>query len=106
MARSGAGSSTEPWRPAGPDPRNALAPIERALREHMESSLDGSLNMVTDDGGEQELPVMLFFRTGRDLLPADQAALALCRGRVINVGAGTGALAHPLQAAGHEGTTL
>jgi SAM-dependent methyltransferase len=106
MARSSAGASTEPWRPPGPDPRDALAPLEQALREHMEGSLNGSLNVVTDDGGEQELPVALFFRAGRDLLPADRAALALCRGRVLDVGAGAGALALPLQAAGHEVTAL
>ena len=106
MARSGAEASTETWRPPGPDPRDALAPLERALRAHMDGSLDGSLSVVTDDGGEQELLVNLFFREGGDLLPADRAALALCRGRVLDVGAGAGALALPLQAAGHEVTAL
>jgi SAM-dependent methyltransferase len=72
----------------------------------MAGSLGGSLSVVTDDGGEQELPVDLFFREGSDLLPADRAALALCRGRVLDVGAGAGALALPLQAAGHEVTAL
>ena len=106
MARSSAGASTEPWRPPGPDPWDALAPLERALRAHMDGSLDGSLSVVTDDGGEQELPVSLFFREGRDLLPTDRVVLALCRGRVLDVGAGAGALALPLQVAGHEVTAL
>ena len=106
MARPGAGASTEPWRPPGPNPREALAPLERALRAHMDGALDRSLSVVTDDGGEQELPVDLFFREGRDLLPVDRAALVLCRGRVLDVGAGAGALALPLQAAGHEVTAL
>ena len=106
MTRSSAGVFTEPWRPPGPDPRDALAPLERALGAHMDGSLDRSLSVVTDDGGELELPVNLFFREGRDLLPVDRAALAQCRGRVLDVGAGAGALALPLQAAGHEVTAL
>ena len=76
------------------------------MRAHLGSALDGSVCVVMDDGGEQELPVTLFFRAGSDLLPADRAALALCRGRVLDVGAGAGALALPLQAAGHEVTAL
>jgi SAM-dependent methyltransferase len=106
MGRSRAWPTTEPWRPPGPDPRDALAPLERALRAHMDGSIHGALGMVTDDGGEQELPVNLFFREGRDLRPGDRAALALCRGRVLDVGAGAGALALPLQAAGYEVTAL
>ena len=106
MARSSKGTSKASWRPLGPDPRDALAPLERALLAPIFGSPGGSLNVVTDDGGEQQLSVNLFFREEPDLLPVDRAALALCRGRVLDVGAGVGALALPLQAAGHEVTAL
>ena len=62
--------------------------------------------MWMDDGGVQEMPVGVFFRAGRSLRPADRQALALSRGRVLDVGAGGGALALALQDAGHPVTAL
>jgi len=52
------------------------------------------------------MPVALFFRSGARLRAIDRRALALCRGRVLDVGAGAGALALALQAEGTEVTAL
>ena len=94
------------WRPPGPDLRSALAPLERALCDHQEGVTDRALTVRSDDGSEQEMPVAFFFRAGAGLRAADRAALALCTGRILDVGAAGGALALPLQEAGHEVTAL
>jgi SAM-dependent methyltransferase len=60
----------------------------------------------TDAGEVQRMPVALFFRSGARLRPIDRRALALCRGRVLDVGAGAGSTALALQSAGLEVTAL
>ena len=46
--------------------------------------------MHTDLGEHDEIPVSVFFRTPDNFFPFEQAALALCRGVVLDVGAGAG----------------
>src|SRR6185436_604004 len=89
----------------GPDPRLALAPLERALVAHHRGA-GATLRVHMDDGGSQDLPTGLFFRAGRELRGVDQAASRLARGRVLDVGAGAGAVALVLEAAGLEVTAL
>ncbi len=52
------------------------------------------------------MPVALFFRSRDQLRPADREALALVRGRVLDGGAGVGALALILQEEGVPVTAL
>ena len=92
-------------RPSGPDPRTALAPLERALVAHHEGR-SATVRVHMNDGGVEDLPSRVFFRSGQDLRGADQAALELARGRVLDVGAGAGAVALALEAAGHRVTAL
>ena len=91
--------------PPGPDPRVALAPLERALVAYHEGR-PATLRVHMDDGGYEDLPAGFFFRSGKDLRAADQAVLELARGRVLDVGAGAGAVAVALEASGHEVTAL
>ena len=88
--------------PGGPDFREALRPLELALRRHQAGVSGPPVRVIVDDGTEHELAPALFFRSERDQLGVDDAALELCAGRVLDVGAGGGALALRLQAAGHE----
>lgn len=103
MGRSRLGGA-EPGRgrASRPDPRRALAPLERALLAYQRGVRDGTFRVRMDDGTEQELPVGIFFRAGAQLLPADGAALALARGRVLDAGV----VALALQNTGHEVTAL
>jgi SAM-dependent methyltransferase len=91
---------------SGSDARAALRPLERALLRHLAGSLDEVVAVRVDDGSSHGLPIALFFRGEEDRLEVDDVALALCRGRVLDVGACAGALTLPLQAAGHEVTAL
>jgi SAM-dependent methyltransferase len=63
---------------------------------------EAHLTVYADDGGAEEMPVAVFFRTEEELRPADRAALALVRGRVLDGGAGVGALALILQERGFK----
>lgn len=83
-----------------------LDPLERALLAHAAGRTRRSLRVHADGGALQRMPVALFFRAGRRLREIDRRALALCRGRVLDVGAGAGALALALQQNGHEVTAL
>jgi SAM-dependent methyltransferase len=55
-----------------------------------------------DDGTEEFLPAAHFFRTIGDLSFLEETAVSLCRGRVIDLGAGVGTHALALQDRGLE----
>ncbi|MBW3534616.1 MAG: SAM-dependent methyltransferase [Gemmatimonadetes bacterium] len=86
--------------------RAALAPLEQALLDAHRGLGEGLVRMRTDPGGEEAFPAALLLRDPSDLLPLDRAALAHARGRVLDVGAGGGAVALAFQAAGHPVTAL
>jgi SAM-dependent methyltransferase len=52
------------------------------------------------------MPVALFFRTPEGFRDVDRAALALIRGRVLDVGAGVGSMALSLQDMGRDVTAV
>lgn len=84
----------------------ALAPLERALLAYQAGARDALVEVRVDDGSDHVLPAALFFRGEGEWLEVDRVALGLCRGAILDVGACAGALALPLQAAGHEVTAL
>lgn len=77
------------------------APLDDALRAYRAGDRDAVLVMRTDVGGEEDVPVRLFFREPDGLPEVEREALARCAGRVLDVGAGVGALAVPLVERGH-----
>lgn len=48
--------------------------------------------MRTDVGGSEDVPVRLFFRGAEELVALERTALGLCQGKVLDLGAGVGAL--------------
>jgi SAM-dependent methyltransferase len=81
----------EPWGPLG-----------LALRDYFNGDLSASVTLVVDEGEREALPAAHFFR-GEDELPeAELVALGLCRGRVLDAGAGVGSHALVLQRRGLE----
>lgn len=78
----------------------------RALREWYDGDRNATLTLHSDLGEHDEIPVELFFRGPEAFFPFEEAALALARGRVLDLGAGTGVHALPLQRSGFEVTAV
>jgi SAM-dependent methyltransferase len=79
-----------------------LEPHGRALRDYFAGAAGAVLTLYSNLGERDELPVNVFFRGPADFFPFERAALALCRGRVLDVGAGTGVHALYLQDRGQD----
>lgn len=81
------------------DPRG---PHGRALRDFFAGDRNASIVVHSSLGEHEELPVAVFFRAPEDFFPFERAALPLCRGRVLDIGAGTGVHTLYLQEQGFE----
>jgi SAM-dependent methyltransferase len=65
-----------------------------------------AIMVVYDDFERDEVPLSYFFRTPEQFPPLEQLALDLCRGRVLDVGAGSGCHSLALQERGVEVTAI
>jgi len=92
----------EPWF-FGPE---AWFPLARALGAYRRGEEDAVLTIHSDAGGWEAMPVSVFFRGRGELPRLEREALALCRGRILDVGAGPGALSLLLQENGRDVTAL
>lgn len=84
----------------------ALTPHGLALLAYFEGDSDARLVIRRDDGVETPLPARHFFRAPAEFTDVERAALDLCEGRVLDVGAGTGLHALELQSRGLAVTAL
>jgi len=92
--------------PAIEDEGAAWAPLDEALGAFRAGKRRAKVVMRTDVAGEERVPVSLFFRPVDEMPEVERRALAESVGRVLDVGAGPGAHAAPLAAAGHAVTAL
>ena len=76
---------------------HAMEPFGAALLAWFEGHAISELVVRRDDGTESPLPVGYFFREQADFTPLEMEALSLCRGHVLDVGAGTGLHSKALQ---------
>jgi hypothetical protein len=84
----------------------ALAPLGRALADCHGGRAHGALLVHVAGFPTERLPVSYFFRPPSQMGPIDLEALALARGRVLDVGACAGAHAVPLASRGLAVTAL
>jgi SAM-dependent methyltransferase len=80
---------------------SANRPCGLALWDYFNGRRDAVLSFRRDDGEVREIPVEAFFRAST-AYEVDQRALEMCRGRVLDVGAGTGLHSLVLQSDGLE----
>ena len=77
----------------------ALKPYAQAILDHHHGTKEDPLTIERDDGHTEDLDVNVFFR---EMWPSDRKALDLCRGKVLDIGAGAGVHSLALQVMGLE----
>ena len=82
----------------------ALAPYGRALGDYFRGDREAVLRHHSTLGEHDDVPVEVFFREEAGLFPFERVALRLCRGSVLDFGAGTGVHSSILQERGLEVT--
>jgi SAM-dependent methyltransferase len=85
---------------------SSWAPHGLALRDFLAGYLDAEVIVRAEDGEEERTPARVFFRGPGQFSALDEAALDLCRGRVLDVGAGAGCHSLVVQARGLAVTAL
>lgn len=74
----------------------------KAMLDYQNGKLDASLSIHNHYGEPDEMPVEVYFRDELDFSAADSYAVNLSRGKVLEVGAGVGAVCRALQQRGFE----
>ncbi len=78
----------------------------QALEDHYQGKPFHELWLHNSYGDPEEMPVAVFFREPSDLSELEQQALSLCKGSVLDIGAGVGAHSLPLQQKGIDVTAI
>lgn len=77
-------------------------PMGRAIAEYHKTRKAGKLRVLSSMFYEDEIPVATLFRSYNEMPPLEQEAIKLCKGRVLDVGAGSGCHSLELMKRGHE----
>ena len=75
----------------------AMEPYGRSLIDFFNGDISAKVIVHRDDGLSEEMPTSIFFRKPSDFSPVEQKAIMLCRGYVLDVGAGAGCQSLTLQ---------
>lgn len=86
--------------------RESLRPYGKALRAYFNGNTRAELLVHRDDGFEASLPAGIFFRDASEFSPLEEEALRLCRGEILDVGAGAGCHSLVLQEKGFAVTAI
>ena len=78
----------------------AMGPYGQALLDYFRGEPSATLVVHREDGHADNLPASVFFREPAGFSPIERAALDLCRGTVLDIGAGTGCHSLALQERG------
>lgn len=100
------GSGSTPLETHRRDRLAALAPYGKALADYHAGATSATLVLHSSLGEHEEFPVGVFFRTPDEFFAFERYALELCRGRVLDAGAGTGVHSLELMARGLDVTAI
>ncbi len=81
-------------------------PMGTAIAEYHRTGRAGTLRVFSSQFDEDEIPVAQLFRSLDEMPSIEQRALAMARGKVLDVGAGSGCHALALQAMGKKVTAI
>ena len=81
-------------------------PMGAAIAEYHRTGRAGTLRVFSSQFDEDEIPVEQLFRSIGEMPDIEQRALAMARGKILDVGAGSGCHALALQAMGKEVTAI
>ena len=81
-------------------------PMGAAIAEYHRTGRAGTLRVFSSQFDEDEIPVEQLFRTLDEMPAIEQRALAMARGKILDVGAGSGCHALAMQAMGKEVTAI
>jgi SAM-dependent methyltransferase len=68
----------------------AMEPYGRSLLDSFNGDTSAKVVVHRDDGLAEDMPPSIFFRKHADFSPLEQKAMTLCRGHVLDIGAGAG----------------
>lgn len=71
--------------------------LGQAIYDYALEQEKGSVFIHNTYGEPDEMPVDIFFRDQKDFFDVEQKAIGLCKGRILDIGAGAGALTLELQ---------
>lgn len=83
-----------------------MDPFEHALRDFFDNQYQESLLLHNSYGEPEEMPVEIFFRDPSEMPEIELYALSLCKGKVLDIGAGAGCHSLFLQDNGLDVTAL
>lgn len=83
-----------------------MTPFGKALSACYEGDAEATITIRRDDGTEAPLPAKYFFRSEPEFTIIEKEALALCHGRILDAGAGSGTHSLVLQSEGHHVTAI
>lgn len=81
-------------------------PMGTAIRDYFETGRAGKLRVFSSQFEEDEMPVATLFRTEDAMSGLERKALSLCRGKILDVGAGAGCHSLVLQRRGLDVTAM
>ncbi len=77
-----------------------------AIKAYFEGDENAEISVIIDDQEDESIPARTFFRGFEEMPKAEQTALQLCTGRVLDVGAAAGCHALHLQSLGLDVVAL
>jgi SAM-dependent methyltransferase len=79
-----------------------IEPFGEALEDYYNGKKDVEITLIRDDGLEWNVPIAYFFRSLEDFSNLEKEAIQLCKGKVLDMGAGVGPHSLELQRLGLE----
>ena len=77
-------------------------PIGQALIDYLNTNEEGRINVETNLTEDEHIPTSYFFRSYEDMPKSEQVALDLSRGKILDLGAGSGVHSLDLQKKGMD----